>query len=138
MAFSKRYKTPKVTTVIGQGTEVVGDLTFRGGLHLDGQIVGNVQSETDVNSAITISDQGRVEGDIRVDSLVLNGTVIGDVYGAERVELAAAARVTGTVYYSTLTMAPGAEVNGQLVHSAEMPISGQTNENNDDQVSQSE
>ena len=136
MGFSKRYKTPKVTTVIGQGTEIVGDVTFRGGLHLDGKIVGNVQSETDVNSAITISDQGRVEGDIRVDSLVLNGTVAGDVYGAERVELAVAARVTGTVYYSTLTMAPGAEVNGQLVHSAEMPSTAKPKTNKHDQVSQ--
>lgn len=119
MAFSRRYKAPKVNTVIGQGTDIVGDVTFRGGLHLDGQIIGNVQSETEVMSAITISDQGRVEGNIRVDSLVLNGTVVGDVYGAQRVELAAAARVTGTVYYRTLTMAPGAEVNGQLVHSDE-------------------
>ena len=122
MAFSRRYKAPKVNTVIGQGTDIVGDVTFRGGLHLDGQIIGNVQSETEVMSAITISDQGRVEGNIRVDSLVLNGTVVGDVYGAQRVELAAAARVTGTVYYRTLTMAPGAEVNGQLVHSDE-PVS---------------
>ncbi len=128
MAFSRRYKAPKVNTVIGQGTDIVGDVTFRGGLHLDGQIIGNVQSETEVMSAITISDQGRVEGNIRVDSLVLNGTVVGDVYGAQRVELAAAARVTGTVYYRTLTMAPGAEVNGQLVHSDEPASPVETND----------
>jgi cytoskeletal protein CcmA (bactofilin family) len=116
MAFKRRYKAPKVTTVIGQDTEITGDIRFRGGLHLDGKIIGNVQSEADTVSAITISDHGCVEGDIRVNSLVLNGTVVGDVYSTQRVELAAAARVTGTVYYHTLMMAPGAEVNGQLVH----------------------
>ncbi len=120
MAFKRRYKAPKVTTVIGQGTEITGDITFCGGLHLDGKIVGNVQGEADTVSAITISDHGCVEGDIRVDSLVLNGTVVGDVYSAQRVELAVAARVTGTVYYRTLMMAPGAEVNGQLVHTEEL------------------
>ena len=119
MVFSRRYKAPKVATVIGQGTEIKGDIVFRGGLHLDGKILGNVQGESDSSSSVTVSDQGCIEGDIRVDSLILNGSVVGDVHGTEQVELASAARVTGTVYYQTLTMAPGAEVNGQLVHTDE-------------------
>ncbi len=119
MRFSRRYKVPKVATVIGQGTEIQGDIMFRGGLHLDGRVLGNVQGEPGSQSSVTVSDQGHIEGDIRVDSLILNGTVIGDVHGTEQVELAAAARVTGTVYYRILTMAPGAEVNGQLVHTDE-------------------
>ncbi|MEM6406131.1 MAG: polymer-forming cytoskeletal protein [Pseudomonadota bacterium] len=119
MRFSRRYKAPKVATVIGQGTEIKGDIVFRGGLHLDGRILGNVQGEPDSGSSVTVSDQGYIEGDIRVDSLILNGTIVGDVHGTEQVDLAAAARVTGTVYYQTLTMAPGAEVNGQLVHTDE-------------------
>ncbi|MEL6710434.1 MAG: polymer-forming cytoskeletal protein [Pseudomonadota bacterium] len=119
MGFSRRYKAPKVATVIGQGTEIKGDIVFRGGLHLDGRILGNVHGEPDSGSSVTVSDQGYIEGDIRVDSLILNGTIVGDVHGTEQVDLAAAARVTGTVYYQTLTMAPGAEVNGQLVHTDE-------------------
>ncbi len=119
MRFPRRYKTPQVVTVIGQGTEIQGDIMFRGGLHLDGRIRGNVQGEPDAGSSVTVSEQGRIEGDIRVDSLILNGTVVGDVHGTEQVELAAAARVTGTVYYRILTMASGAEVNGQLVHTDE-------------------
>ena len=119
MRFSRLYKAPKVATVIGQGTEIKGDIVFRGGLHLDGRILGNVQGEPDSGSSVTVSDQGYIEGDIRVDSLILNGTIVGDVHGTEQVDLAAAARVTGTVYYQTLTMAPGAEVNGQLVHTDE-------------------
>ncbi len=115
----KRFKAPKVSTVIGSGTEISGDLRFAGGLHLDGRIVGNVSGEEDTSSTVTVSEQGVVEGDVRVDCLVLNGTVIGDVYANERVELAPQARVSGTVYYRLLEMAMGAEVNGQLVHSEE-------------------
>jgi len=115
----KRFKAPKVSTVVGSGTEVTGDLSFSGGLHLDGKIVGNVSGVTDSASTITVSEQGLVEGDVRVDSLILNGTIIGDVYANERVELASEARVTGTVYYRLLEMAMGAEVNGQLVHTEE-------------------
>jgi len=119
MARKKRFKAPKVSTVVGHGTEVTGNVHFTGGLHLDGKIIGNVSGEDDSSATITVSEQGIVEGDVRVDCLILNGTVVGDVYANERVELASDARVTGTVYYRLLEMAMGAEVNGQLVHTEE-------------------
>lgn len=119
MARGRRFKAPKVSTVIGQGTAITGDVQFAGGLHLDGMIRGKVSGEADSRSTLTVSEQGTVEGDVRVENLILNGTVTGDVYASERVELATNARVSGTVYYRLLEMAMGAEVNGQLVHSEE-------------------
>lgn len=119
MARIKRFKAPKVSTVIGQGTAITGNVEFSGGLHLDGTVTGNVGGEADTQSTLTVSEQGKVEGDVRVDNLILNGTVVGDVYANERVELATNARVSGTVYYRLLEMAMGAEVNGKLVHSEE-------------------
>jgi cytoskeletal protein CcmA (bactofilin family) len=112
----KRFKAPKVATVIGQGTEISGDVRFSGGLHLDGTICGHVFGDPNSGSTLTVSEQGAVEGDVRVENLILNGSVTGDVYASERVELAPNARVSGTVYYRLLEMAMGAEVNGQLVH----------------------
>lgn len=116
MARIKKFKPPKVSTVIGQGTRVTGDLVFSGGLHLDGSVIGNVSGEADGEATLTVSEQGRIEGDVRVNSLILNGTIVGDVFASQRVELASQARVTGTVHYHLLEMAMGAEVNGQLVH----------------------
>ena len=115
----KRFKAPRVSTVVGQGTEITGDVGFSGGLHLDGKIRGQVLGDSEGGSTLTVSEQGTVEGDVHVENLILNGAVIGDVYASERVELASNARVTGTVYYRLLEMAMGAEVNGQLVHSEE-------------------
>lgn len=121
MSRIKRFKPPKVATVIGQGTVITGDVAFSSGLHLDGKVKGNVSGDNDSRATLTISEQGQVEGDVRVENLILNGMVIGDVHASERVELAANARVTGTVYYRLLEMAMGAEVNGKLVHREEMP-----------------
>lgn len=115
MARVKRFKAPKVATLIGQGTVITGDVGFSGGLHLDGAIRGKVIGEADTHATLTVSQLGAVEGDVRVENLILNGTVVGDVHVGERVELANNARVTGTVYYRLLEMAMGAEVNGQLV-----------------------
>ncbi|WP_260295599.1 bactofilin family protein [Sedimenticola hydrogenitrophicus] len=116
MARFKKFRAPKIATVIGSGTTIQGDVNFTGGLHVDGLIRGNVMVEPGGDSALTLSEQGRVEGDIQVPNVILNGTVVGDVYASERVELAPKAKITGTVYYNLLEMAMGAEVNGQLIH----------------------
>jgi len=116
MMGKKKNKSNNISTVIGNETTITGDVNFVGGLHLDGSIVGNLTGKADSVSQLTVSENGVIEGDIRVSNLLLNGTVIGDVYVDERVELAAKARVTGTVYYRLLEMAMGAEVNGQMVH----------------------
>ena len=119
MLRSKKIKVAKISTVIGVDTEITGDVVFSGGLHLDGTIKGGLTADQDSTSTLTLSEQGTIEGDVRVPNVVLNGTVIGDVYAGKRVELASKAKVQGTVYYNMLEMALGAEVNGQLVHTEE-------------------
>lgn len=112
---SKKRKAAKIDSLIGHNTELQGNVLFSGGFHIDGKLKGNVQAN-EPSSLLTLSDQGVVEGDVRVPNIILNGTVIGDVYASERVELAPNAKVTGNVYYSLIEMAMGAEVNGNLVH----------------------
>lgn len=106
----------KIDTLIGTQTELTGDLRFSGGLHVDGTIKGNVIAEDDSGSVLTVSEHGRIEGEVRVPFLVVDGTVNGDVHVSERVELAAKARVKGNVHYTLIEMAIGAQLNGKLVH----------------------
>ena len=109
----------KVDTIIGQQTRIEGDVHFSGGLHIDGRVKGGVIAEADSTSVLTVSEHGSIEGDVRVPTVILNGSVTGDVRSAERIELAAKARVDGDVYYNLIEMAMGAAVNGSLVHNAE-------------------
>ena len=120
----KRFRSPKISTVIGKGTEVQGDVGFSGGLHVDGMIKGNVISaQGDETATLTLSEDGVIEGNVNVANVMLNGTVLGDVVASNRVELAPRARITGTVTYALLEMTMGAEVNGKLIHAeqGEMP-----------------
>jgi cytoskeletal protein CcmA (bactofilin family) len=116
--FGKGKKTScsRIDTVIGEQTRLEGDLRFSGGLHIDGTVKGNIIAEPGSENVLTVSEKGRIEGDVRVPNLVLNGAVEGDVHASERVELASHAKVTGNVYYNLIEMAMGAEVNGNLVH----------------------
>ena len=117
----KKSKTAsaKVDTIVGQQTRIEGDIHFSGGLHIDGRIKGGVIAESGSGSVLTISEHGSIEGDVMVPTVILNGSVTGDVRSGERIELAAKARVDGDVYYNLIEMAMGAMVNGSLVHNAE-------------------
>lgn len=116
---SKKRKTTRIDTLVGQHTVIQGDIRFSGGLHVDGTIKGNVIAENDGISMLSVSENGTIEGEVSVPFVVLNGVVIGDVHGSEHVELQSKARITGNVYYNLIEMAIGAEVNGKLVHSLE-------------------
>lgn len=93
-------------------TEVEGDIRFTGGLHVEGKVTGNIVSE---DGAVHI--HGEVVGEIRAPHIVINGLVKGNVYAAEHIELAAKAVVQGNVYYKSMEMMLGAQVNGSLLHS---------------------
>jgi len=112
----KSFTSARIDTLIGQGTEINGDLVFTGGLHVDGKITGNVVAEEGSSSILILSEFGHIEGDVKVPNMVLNGKIVGDVFGSTRVELAPKSRINGSVYYNLIEMAIGAEVNGGLVH----------------------
>lgn len=113
---SKKIRSSKIETLIGQGIVISGDLKFSGGLHLDGKIIGDVTSEEGSDSVLVISDHGCIEGDVHVSFAVINGTVKGNVYVSQKLELSGNASITGNVHYNLLEMASGAEVNGNMVH----------------------
>jgi len=113
----KPKQTARIDSLIGQHTEIRGDVVFSGGLHVDGVVKGNViADEESSDSVLTLSERGTIEGDVTVPQVVVNGTIIGDVHARTHVELAAKARVNGNVYYTLIEMAMGSEVNGNLVH----------------------
>ena len=112
----KGFSAARIDTLVGQGTEINGDLVFSGGLHVDGKINGNVVAEEGSTALLILSEYGRIEGEVKVPNMVLNGEIVGDVYGSTRVELAPKSRIKGSVYYNLIEMAIGAEVNGGLVH----------------------
>lgn len=108
-------------TLISSKTAIVGDVQFSGGLHIDGKVRGKVVAEENSDAILRISEVGEITGDVMAPHVIINGTVNGDLYASEHLELAAKASINGNVYYNLLEMAMGAEVNGNLVHQKEPP-----------------
>jgi len=105
-----------IDSLIGISTIIEGNVRFRGGLRIDGNVKGNVIAEGEEPSMLVISEQAKVEGEVRVAHLVVNGEIVGPVYSTELLELQPRARITGDVHYKALEMHGGALVSGKLTH----------------------
>jgi cytoskeletal protein CcmA (bactofilin family) len=112
----KQTKSAEIDTLVGANTRINGDVEFVGGFHLDGTINGNVRCAQSKSDTLSVSEQGCIEGSVVVTNIVLNGLVKGDIEASDRVELGPKARVLGSVHYTTIETAVGAQINGKLIH----------------------
>ena len=113
----KKGSTQKrIDSLIGAGTLVHGDVTFSGGLRIDGHVEGNVIAANGEPATLVVSEQALVDGEIRVSHVVVNGTVNGQVTADDHLELQPKARIVGDVSYRTVEMHVGAVVEGRLSH----------------------
>ena len=118
MIFGKSASKPqnRIASRIGAGTDILGNITFSGGLRIDGNVRGDIVAVDGKPSTVVLSEKARVEGEIRVSHVVVNGTVVGPIIGAEYLELQPKAVVTGDVSYRTIEIHLGAVLQGRLLH----------------------
>jgi len=116
--FGKKLTKPqsRIDSLIGVSTRIEGNVVFSGGLRVDGEIRGNVRTAEGETGTLVVSEQARIEGEIRVSHLVVNGTLVGPVHASDFLELQPRSRVSGDVHYTSLEMHLGAVVDGRLVH----------------------
>jgi len=112
---SRKVRSKSVDTVIGKTTTIKGDLCFAGSLHIEGTVIGDVKADEGENAMLVVDENGLVEGSVNVATVLINGSVEGDIHASEHAELMSGARVNGNVYYDLLEMAVGSEVNENLV-----------------------
>jgi cytoskeletal protein CcmA (bactofilin family) len=114
--FGKSNKPSPIDSLIGAGTTIEGNITFVGGLRIDGAVKGDVKATGNKPGTLVLSELSKVEGEIDVAHVVINGTVAGPIRATEYVELLPKARVTGDVAYKSIEVHVGAIVMGRLVY----------------------
>lgn len=116
--FNKKQSKPqnRIDTLIGAGSVIQGNISFSGGMRIDGEVNGNVIAIPGKPSTLVLSEQGSVNGEVSVTHLVVNGVICGAVTASEYLELHAKARVTGDVNYKILEIQVGAILEGRLIN----------------------
>jgi cytoskeletal protein CcmA (bactofilin family) len=101
-------------SVIGAGTRIDGDIYICGDLRLEGSMHRTVCSLPDGAATLVVAEGGRIEGDVAVRHLVLQGTICGELIGIETLSMHASANVLGNVQYGSIDTQSGAMINGDL------------------------
>lgn len=107
-------------SIIGSDVEIIGNVSARVDLHIDGKVQG------DVTCGNLVQGEGSfIAGKVTAESAKLSGHVEGSIETNDLV-IESSARVKGDVIYSNLTIAPGGQVVGKFSHksTAKPSISG--------------
>lgn len=109
---------PKTTidSLIGATTRIDGDVSFSGGLRVDGHVRGDVTASDKTAGLLVVGESGRIDGNVVVGHLIVNGSVQGAIAVSGVVELQARARVTGELRYRSLELHRGAVIEGIVSH----------------------
>lgn len=119
---NKSIKPSPIDSLIGTGSTITGDVHFTGGLRVDGHVKGNIKAVGEKPGTLVLSEMAKVEGEIDVGHVVINGTVAGPVRAKEYLELLPKARVTGDVSYKTIEIHVGAIVMGRMMHEGDTKL----------------
>ena len=95
-------------SIISIEMSLVGNVTFKGSLRLDGKVEGNVKGEH-----LVLGASGRIVGDVDADNVVCHGHVEGNV-AAKKLFVMKGSTITGRVETSDLSVESGAQLNGEI------------------------
>jgi cytoskeletal protein CcmA (bactofilin family) len=100
----REYDEQKITGFFDKDTEFKGDLSFKGSFRIDGFFKGTIVSD----SMLVIGEQGKVEADVKVGYIVINGEVRGTIRAEDKVEIHSRGRVFGSIISPKLIVDEGA------------------------------
>jgi cytoskeletal protein CcmA (bactofilin family) len=98
----------EMNAFMGAETSFEGKLTFTGAVRLDGRFKGVIRSD----DTLIVGETGRIEGELHVGITIIQGEVVGNVYGKERVELHHPGRMIGNITAPVVIMDEGAIFEG--------------------------
>ena len=97
--------------VIGRSIRINGDLRGEEDLRIEGDVNGTIQL---LNHSLTIGKEGKIRADVYANSVIIDGLMEGDVYGAERVLIRKNAQVHGNITAPRVGLEEGARFKGSI------------------------
>jgi cytoskeletal protein CcmA (bactofilin family) len=97
------------TTIISRGVKIEGKITSSGNIRIDGEIQGDIFSE----SNITIGEDAKVNGQINANVITIGGKVSGIVRTKDKLILDSKSNIKGDIFAKILVIEEGAKFDGK-------------------------
>ena len=98
----------EVTTLLGRGSEFEGKLTFEGTVRIDGKLSGEIFTD----DVLIIGEGADVKAEINVGSIIIEGSVQGNITAKRSVEIRTPGRVRGNITTPSLYVEKGVIFDG--------------------------
>ncbi|RLC04480.1 MAG: hypothetical protein DRH90_08565 [Deltaproteobacteria bacterium] len=105
----KEKKIDAVSTFLGHDAIFDGIINFKGTIRLDGKVKGKVVSD---DGTVIIGDKATVEAEIAVETVIIKGSVNGNIQARDRIEAYPPARISGELQAPTISIDSGVVFNG--------------------------
>lgn len=127
-----RRKPQNKATVIGEGFSITGDVKGTGPVMISGQVKG----DADIEGLVELTSTAIWDGDIRADNAIIGGTLKGNIFAADKLEITASARIFGNVSSASISIVQGAVINGEMKIHGSNAVNETTNQYNADTASE--
>ncbi len=98
----------EVHTLLGKGSEFEGKLSFEGQVRIDGKYSGQISTR----DVLVVGEGAKVMAEISAGTVIINGTVEGNIKATGLVELHPPARVKGSIETPSLSVDKGVIFEG--------------------------
>lgn len=112
--FRPTESDPRSTATVGKAVRIVGAITTKEDLYVDGDVEGTIESP---DNKVTIGPNGRVkgkEGGIKARDIVILGQVESDVQAGSKVDIRNGAKLWGNIKTERISIEDGAEFKGSI------------------------
>lgn len=104
------------SAVIGPTISINGELKGEEDLIVEGTIEGTVELK---QNTLTIGPQGTLKAQVYAHTILVDGTVNGDLYASERISIRKSARIEGNILAPRISLEDGARFRGTIDMDAE-------------------
>ncbi len=100
--------TGGINAFLGKGTEFEGKLIFDGVVRLDGKFKGEIISK----DTLVVGESAVIEAEVKVDNIVVSGTIHGNIIAKNRIEVHAPGKIFGNVHAPVFVLEEGVVFEG--------------------------
>ena len=106
--FNDTENTSNNINLIGNGTEITGDVICSGDLRIDGILTGNITAK----GKVVIGETGKIKGEISCKNADASGVIEGKLIVSELLSLKSTSKVNGDITTNKLAIEPGSRFIG--------------------------
>ena len=104
-------KNKKMPSIISGGSFISGVIKSTAPVI----VLGKVEGDCEIEDVLSIQESGEWIGSIRAQSVIVNGTVTGNISTKTKLEVGHTGKIRGNVKAGTLAIASGGEIDGDVI-----------------------